>query len=146
MRLLPFTQWPARLAAPIDAIADARVPAMLPMILRPISSITEQLVFLPVQQFIQARYVGFSSMTRGQTVHQAATVGTHMHLHAEVLLLALARLLHFWIALPSRILGRRRCGDDGRVHNGARFHQQALGLQQRAHLGEHHLGQLVFLE
>jgi hypothetical protein len=79
-------------------------------------------------------------------MHQTAPVGADVHVHAEVPLPALARLLHLRVALTGGVLGRRRRGNEGGIDDGAALEQQLLFFQQRAYLGKQLLGQPVLLQ
>lgn len=80
-------------------------------------------------------------------VHQPSpAVVTHMHLHAEVPLVAFPGLAHPGIALAIGVLGRTGRGNDGGVQDDASAQAQATLLQDAANFGEDGLAQCVFLQ
>jgi hypothetical protein len=66
-----------------------------------------------------------------------------VHLHPEVPLIALLRLMHLGIAFLLGVLGRGRRMDDRRIHNGAFAHKQSPLRKQAVDLAEQRLGELV---
>src|ERR1700682_5143322 len=67
-------------------------------------------------------------------------------LHPEVPVATLAGLLHLGVAARTRVLGRTRRRDDGRVHDGARAQQQPPFFQKVRHRIEDGMGQPVLLQ
>jgi len=71
---------------------------------------------LAVQQLPQHVRIVHVGCGRCHGVDQLGpAVRTDMQLHAEIPLPALAGLAHLWITRLSLVLGRTRCGDDGRI-------------------------------
>src|SRR5262245_36883204 len=90
-------------------VADAGVLSLHAMVFAPVSLIAIQLRLLPVQQFVHARDVGLVGRTRSQAMHHPLLGGADVKLHAEIPLLALARLTHLGVALLLGILRRTGC-------------------------------------
>ena len=89
--------------------------------------------------------IGHRRVGRRERVHHAARIGADMNLHADVPLLAFARLLHLGIARLRRILRRAGRSNDRRVDNRARLQQQPLLGEQRLHRLKHRGRQLMLL-
>ena len=66
--------------------------------------------------------------------------------HVKVPLLALLALVHFRVALAGLVPGRRRRGDQGRIHNGAFTQQQAFGGAVMGNRVENRFAQLMLFE
>ena len=83
----------------------------------------------------------------GGAVHQAG-FGIHpdVGLGAKVILLTFTGMPHLGIAGLSLILGRRRGGDDGGIHQGALVHQQAALTQHLIDGRKDGLGQALGLQ
>ena len=116
------------------------------MILAPVGLIPVELALLSVQQFIEARNVRLARASGRQAVHQTVLAGADVDFHSEVPLLVLPGLLHLGITALGFIFGRTGRADDGCIHDRSRLEQQPLFFQQRAHLGEYLLGQLVLFQ
>jgi hypothetical protein len=69
-----------------------------------------------------------------------------MRLHAEIPLIALARLTHVAITPARRILGRTRYIDDGRVDNGAARDLDTAPFQMLMHGLEQPTAEIVALQ
>ncbi len=78
-------------------------------------------------------------------VAEERRLAADMNLHADVPLLAFARLLHLGIARLRRILRRAGRSNDRRVDNRARLQQQPLLGEQRLHRLKHRGRQLMLL-
>src|SRR5579872_6940249 len=90
----------------------SRLPDRLSLSL--ISAVAPHLTLLPVQQIRQHMLVRHRRRRRAHGMHMAL-LGVHpnVRLQPEVVLLALARLMHLRVALSTPVLGRR-----GSVNNG----------------------------
>src|SRR5512143_72060 len=86
-RLLALGQGASRLGPPVDAVGNPGLSAVLPVILRPVRLVAEELPFLPVQKLVQAGDVALGGRTAHYAMHQPAAVGAHMQFHPEVPLL-----------------------------------------------------------
>ena len=75
-----------------------------------------------------------------------ATVHADVHLHAEVPLPTLARLVHLGVARLVGVLGRTRRADDGGVHDRAGADLHAPCLQHLTHRGKQPLAESVLLQ
>jgi hypothetical protein len=73
-------------------------------------------------------------------------VNANVHLHTEVPLLAIARLMHLGVSLVGCILGRAGRTNDGGVHDRARAHLHPTSLRYLAHFGKQLFSQLVLLQ
>ena len=122
-------------AAPIHAIDAARRFPLHLVRLLPIRLVAEQRPFLAVQQVIELRDVGRRGVGRRHGMHDPTGVAADVHLHAEVPLLALARLLHRGITRFGRVLRRAGRRNDRRIDNRAGPEQPLVVLDQRAHRG-----------
>src|SRR3974390_2387057 len=83
---------------PVDALPNARLFAVLPVILAPIGLIAIEFRLLPVQQLANAADVGLVGRPAHHAMHQALLGGADMKFHAEVPLLTLPGLMHLRIA------------------------------------------------
>src|SRR6201993_5164257 len=99
-----------------------------------ISTVSPHLALLAVQQIRQHVLVRYRSRRRAHRMH-VALLGVHsdVRLQPEVPLLALARLVHLRVALPTPVLGGRGRMNNGRVHNRARGDADAPALQILVH-------------
>ncbi len=112
-----------------------------------VAAVAVDALFRTVQQLGQRMLVVHVGSGEHRAVYQPApAVCAHVHLHAEVPLVALARLLHLGVALPIGVLGRARRGDDGGIHDGARAQLEPTLLQDAADHGEDGLPQVVALQ
>ena len=68
---------------------------------------------------------------------------TDVRLHPEIPLVALLRLAHLGIALAIFVLGRRRGGDQRRVHDGSATQQRSLLFKVRADGIENRLREIM---
>ncbi len=73
-------------------------------------------------------------------------IDADMRLQAEIPLVALPGLLHFWVALPGLVLGGGGGRHDGGIDDGALAHEQALLGQAGIDLLEDPLGQGMLLQ
>jgi len=63
-------------------------------------------------------------------VHQTGLrVHPNMGLHAQVRLVTLHQFVYFDVVCTALVLCRARCNNQGGIHHGARFKQQAMGGQ-----------------
>src|SRR5579863_2218715 len=112
-----------------------------------ISTVAPHLAFVSVQQISQHMLVGYRSCRRTYRVHDAGLrVHTDVRLHAEVPLVALARLMHLRIALPLRVLRRRGRMNNGGVHNRSGRDADAPAVQITVHRIQHGPAQIVLLQ
>ncbi len=133
--------------SPVRAIHRGRRLRMDQRPLRGIGAVTPDLLLLAVKQLGQRVLVMHVGRGDHCAVHKPGlAVYADVHLHAEVVLLALAGLVHLGIALLVLVLRGTGRADDRRVHDGARTDLQAPGLQHLAHLGEQRLAELVRLQ
>ncbi|MNH37296.1 hypothetical protein D3C81_1733970 [compost metagenome] len=66
------------------------------------------------------RHVGHVRHSAVNVMHQTRlSIGAEMGLHAEIVLVALLRLMHLWIALTFLVLGRTGRMDDRGIDNRA---------------------------
>jgi len=70
-------------------------------------------------------------------------VDTNVNLHAEVPLVALPGLVHFWITLAALILGGTRCRNNAGIHDAAFAQYQAILFQVLVHFFEQYLAKAV---
>jgi hypothetical protein len=122
----------------VGAVLGQRRLGLDQLLLRGVGAVTVHLLFAPVQQLRQRMLV--VHVGRGYSVH------ADVQLHTEVPQPSLACLVHLGIALTLGVLGRRRCRDDGGVHDSAGANLQALVLQHLPDLGEQRRAQLVLLQ
>jgi hypothetical protein len=73
-------------------------------------------------------------------------VHADVQLHTEEPLPVLAGRAHLRVAFALGILGRTRCTDDGRIHDGAGANLQAVGLQHVAHLRKQSSTEIVLFQ
>ncbi|CAM2157632.1 hypothetical protein PT2222_420044 [Paraburkholderia tropica] len=112
-----------------------------------IGAISIDALLLPMQQFRQRMFVVDVGRRDHRAMCQAAlTIDPDVQLHAEIPLLAFARLMHLRVARLLLVLGRAGGGDQRRVHDGAARKLHTAGLQHPPHLGEEPLTQLVLLK
>jgi len=77
-------------------------------------------VLLAAQQVVDLGDIGHVGRRTYDAMHQAGLgIGADMSLHAEVVVVALLRLVHLWITLAVAVLGRTRCVDDDGIDNRA---------------------------
>ena len=115
----------------------------LPLITR----VAPHLALLAMQQIGQQVHVRHVGRSRGHRVNVALLrIHPDMRLQPEVPLVALLRLVHRRIALPSLVLGRGRSMDDGRIDDRAGLDADALGLQMYVHRLQHQAAQFVLLQ
>ncbi len=112
-----------------------------------VAGIAQRDRFLPVQQAVRLGHVVDVGRRGQHRVHQPRVqVDADVRLHAEVPLVAFLGLMHVRIARPVAVLGRRRGGDQRRVHERALAQQQALARQVIADGLEDHPAQTLRLE
>jgi hypothetical protein len=71
-----------------------------------------------MQQIREHMLIGHRGCRRAHRVYYAlSAIGSQVRLHAEIPLVAFARLVHLRIAFPAGVLGRRWCVNNSRVHN-----------------------------
>jgi hypothetical protein len=98
-----------------------------------------------VQQIQRLRHVAHVRGRGDHAVHQARlVVHADVALHPEVPLLA--RLVHLGVARVALVIGRTRRRNDGRIHDRARTHEQALLAQVIVDLLEQGARQVVVVE
>ena len=116
-----------------------------------VTGIAEHLLLITVQQFIGGYDVVDVGGRSVDAVNQPeCVVDTDVHLHAEVPLVTLPGLVHFWrsadaVTLAALILGGARCRNDAFIHDAAFAQHQAILLQVLVHLFEQHLAKAVAL-
>src|SRR5579862_1238694 len=112
-RPLSLAERPVLAAPLVDVVRNARSLRLLLECLGMVGTVAVQAFLGTVQQLAEHVHIGHIRTGRDNRVHQPRIdVGTGMHLHAEVPLLALARLMHLGIARLLGILRRRRRVDD----------------------------------
>src|SRR5271167_80195 len=124
-----LAQGPLRGRTPIDPVAHPPSFKELSIGFLPVRLIAEQLALLPVQQLWQLGDVCYAGSGRSHGVDDTALIRSDVQLHPEIPVLALAGLLHLGVASRTRVLGRTRRRDDGRVHDSARAQQQPALFQ-----------------
>ncbi len=83
-----------------------------------------------MQQVVRLRHVCGIGCGADQRVHQAAFgIDADMRLHAEVLLIALARLMHLGVPASRLVLGRARRRYDRGIDDSALPQHQPFRLQ-----------------
>jgi hypothetical protein len=146
---------PARFAATFKNTAIASIDAFLAVRgeLTQIGKLTfnyncslEYFLFLAIQNSyaLSDQAAGDVALRRRaghQTMDEPSAVGADVDLHLEIPLLALADLLHLRVPTLRGILGRRRRGNDRRVHDRSRLEQQLPLFQQLAHFLKEPFGQ-----
>jgi hypothetical protein len=114
-----------------DVPLDLAVLEFLALLGANVASIGEHLLLLAVEQVGRLGNVGNVGRGGSNGVHQPGVgVGPDVRLGPEVVLLALAGLVHLGVARLVFVLGRGRGGNDGRVHQGALLQQQPTAAQQ----------------
>ncbi|MNE41940.1 hypothetical protein D3C80_1360420 [compost metagenome] len=104
-------------------------------------------VFLAVQQLVDLGNVCNVGRRPHYAVHQAGLgIGADVGLHAEVILVALLRLVHFRVALAVLVLGRTRRVDQRRIDDGALAQRQATIPQIAIDHRQNPSRQLVLLQ
>jgi hypothetical protein len=127
--------------APIDPVTDASGQGALSMRLIPVGLVPEHLALLSMQQFGHLRDVTDVRRGRAQTVDDAVPVAADVRFQAKMPVFTLLRLTHLRITRALLILGRRRRGDDGRIHDRAALEQQSFLFKQGSDLGKDLLSQ-----
>src|SRR5258705_2419838 len=139
-------QRPFRGRTPIDPVAPPPGLEKLSIVFLPVRLIAEDFPLLPVQQVRQLGDVGYAGSGRSDRMDDTALIRADWQLHPQVPVATLAGLLHLGVAARTRVLGRTRSRDDGRVHDGARAQQQPPCFQQVRHRIEDAMGQPVLLQ
>ncbi len=112
-----------------------------------VARITEDHLFLAVQQLPRYRHVGHVRRRAFLGMHQSGLgVRAHMCLHPEVPLLAHSGLVHFRVACAAVVSGRARCGNNGGIDDRALLEHQALAHEQRVDRLEDPIGERMLLE
>src|SRR6202041_1399515 len=79
-------------------------------------------------------YIRNRGRRRAHRMHDAfLAIDTDVRLGSEIVLVAFLGLMHLRIALLLAVLGRRRGGNDGRVHDGTGGDADALAFQIQVH-------------
>jgi len=82
---------------------------------------------------------------RSHRMNDTTLVRSNVQLHPEMPVAALAGLFHLGVAAVAGILGRTRCRDNGRVHDGSRAQQQPTRREKIAPRYVERLSRLSFV-
>src|SRR5215469_15680924 len=104
----------------VGEVTCLRGPAVNQCFLARVCAVTVDALLLTVQQLWQRMLVVYVCGRHDRAMSQPAlTVHTDVQLHAEIPLLALARLMHFGVTRLLLVLRRRGCTDERGIHNRA---------------------------
>jgi hypothetical protein len=110
-----------------------RALALRPFLDPCVAGIAEGNRLLAVQEVMRLRHIGDICGGANHGVHQAAFgIDTNVGFHAEVPLIALARLMHLRVTFLRAVLGRARRRDDRGVDDRALPQHQPLSSGRRA--------------
>ena len=146
-RLLCLIHHAAMPVAPVGEVLGARRMFANDIALAAISLVAPDAGFLSMQQIAHNCAVMHVRRRRHHRVNDLGfAVHAHMRLHAEIPLLPFAGLVHLRIAPARRILSRRRCRDNRRVHDRARGYLDPARFKVRVNLLKQHPPEIVRLK
>ena len=96
-----------------------------------VTGVCKDVYFLALQQRISFDHIMRVRSRSSHRMHEPrCSIRADMRFHAKMPLIAFLGLMHLWIALATRILRRRRCGNQRGIHHGTRAQHQPPLAQQ----------------